>query len=580
MKWKVQTYPILMLVMAVALAGLVVVQLFLLNNTREMKAQTFRQNVNVALSSIVQKVAAHEALVTVVGIALEDSLGEKPAWLQNPGEVRVDMDSLGQTQIMLFEPEIPRATTGRQTDSLRFAFKFVVADSIMARRLDSSHQKQPQISGTGKTIGETQTQGRRHVVQKSYSYSVTDSGLWVDAGTRGSKPSEALQVFLTDENRRVLVRRTLEALDHTQQRSLEQRITPAVLDSIVKITLGENGIDLTCSYGVYSTRQDSLVLSVDTADPAALLRSEFATPLFPFDLFFGDYVLRMHFPQRDWFIGREVAPLLLTSLLLMGTIAGAFIIAMRTLYRQRRFGAALTDFINNMTHEFKTPISTISLAAEALANTPEQQPEKRQRYAMIIRDENARMRGQVEKILQMAVLEKGDFELHIAMLDAHEVIKTAIENIALQVEKRKGRIISRLQAEESRLQADPVHLASLIHNMLDNALKYTQAEPRIVVATANRKGRFVIRIEDNGIGISAEDQQRIFEKYFRVSTGNVHDVKGFGLGLSYVKMMVEAHGGTIAVASEPGRGTAFEICLPYEQKRSSKRNGDRTHTTG
>jgi two-component system phosphate regulon sensor histidine kinase PhoR len=176
------------------------------------------------------------------------------------------------------------------------------------------------------------------------------------------------------------------------------------------------------------------------------------------------------------------------------------------------------------------------------------------------------MRNQVEKILEMAALEEGDYELNIAAVDAHKIIEDAVQNIALQIEKRGGKIKCQLGAAAPVIEADEVHLANIIHNLLDNANKYSPETPVITIATGNDGAGLRIRIADKGMGLRPEDQKRVFEKYFRVPTGNVHDVNGFGLGLSYVKLMVEAHGGRITVQSEYQKGSEFEIWLPLRQE--------------
>jgi two-component system phosphate regulon sensor histidine kinase PhoR len=260
--------------------------------------------------------------------------------------------------------------------------------------------------------------------------------------------------------------------------------------------------------------------------------------------------------------------LLSSSFILLGVVVFGFVYTVRTIYKQRQFAGLMVDFINNMTHEFKTPISTIALASEALANPEIVRDENRLlRYNRIIRDENTRMRNQVEKILEMAALEEGDYELNIAAVDAHKIIADAVQNIALQIEKRGGKIECQLRAAAPVIDADEVHLANIIHNLLDNANKYSPETPVIKIATENDGDGLHIRIADNGIGLRPEDQKRVFEKYYRVPTGNVHDVKGFGLGLSYVRLMVEAHGGTITVKSEYQKGSEFEIWLPLRQER-------------
>ncbi len=223
----------------------------------------------------------------------------------------------------------------------------------------------------------------------------------------------------------------------------------------------------------------------------------------------------------------------------------------------------MTSVFYNMTHEFKTPISTIALASEAIAK-PEvlKSRPKVLKYNSLIVDENNRMKHQVEKILQMAVLEEGEFELKQTDVNMHSEIEQALKNVSLQVEQMNGTIECSLKAKEHIVQGDIVHLANIIHNVLDNAVKYSSGIPAIRIETKNMDRSIVIRISDNGIGISKEDAVRVFEKYYRVSTGNTCDVKGFGLGLSYVKLVTEAHNGTVSLSSIPGKGTTVEIVLP------------------
>jgi two-component system phosphate regulon sensor histidine kinase PhoR len=230
---------------------------------------------------------------------------------------------------------------------------------------------------------------------------------------------------------------------------------------------------------------------------------------------------------------------------------------------QRRFAGRLVDFINNMTHEFKTPISTISLAGEAIGK-PEviSDTDKVNRFNAVIRDETDRMKKQVDKILQMAILEKGDFKLEKTDVDVHEILKKSVENISLMVEKRNGSLRTDFDARYAEIEADRVHLASVIHNVLENAAKYCEEDPEITISTENTGDDIVIGIADNGPGIDPAEVKQVFDKYYRVPSGNRHDVKGFGLGLSYVKLIVEAHGGTVNMESEPGKGTRVSIRLP------------------
>jgi two-component system phosphate regulon sensor histidine kinase PhoR len=226
-----------------------------------------------------------------------------------------------------------------------------------------------------------------------------------------------------------------------------------------------------------------------------------------------------------------------------------------------------TDFINNMTHEFKTPIATISLAADSIASPKVITDEvKINRFVSIIQQENKRMLKQVEKVLQMAQIDKKDFDLRVAEVDLHELIRQAVEHLSLQVQQREGHIEMQLEASHPVVEGDQTHLSNVIHNLLDNANKYSAISPRIKISTFNINGGMEIIVEDKGIGMAKEDQKHIFDKFYRVHTGNLHDVKGFGLGLSYVKAITLAHQGTIEVKSELGQGSKFSLYLPGQQK--------------
>jgi two-component system phosphate regulon sensor histidine kinase PhoR len=219
-----------------------------------------------------------------------------------------------------------------------------------------------------------------------------------------------------------------------------------------------------------------------------------------------------------------------------------------------------------MTHEFKTPISTISLACEVLQDEGvSKNPNQMNRYLHIIRDENKRLGLQVEKVLQAAMLDRGEVKLKITQVDIHEVIDQVLQNIGVQIEKRAGNVELNLEAEQTQIEADEVHLTNIIHNLLDNANKYSPQAPEITICTRSLSDGVSIRITDKGIGMSKDALTRIFDRFYRIPTGNVHNVKGFGLGLSYVKTILQGHHGKIRVESQPNVGSTFELFLPYKQ---------------
>jgi two-component system phosphate regulon sensor histidine kinase PhoR len=242
----------------------------------------------------------------------------------------------------------------------------------------------------------------------------------------------------------------------------------------------------------------------------------------------------------------------------------SFTYTIRTIIRQKRLSEMKNDFINNMTHEFKTPISTISLACQALTDDDISKSELLYKnYLHVINDENKRLGVMAEKILQTAVLEKGQLKLKREPMDIHFVIDEVIKNISLQIETKGGQLIKEFNAKCSIVNADKVHITNLIYNLVDNANKYTPENPRIVLATESNDSGVYITVEDNGIGISHANLKKIFEKLYRVHTGNIHNVKGFGLGLNYVKTIVEMHQGTVDVESELKKGSKFTIYLPF-----------------
>jgi len=231
--------------------------------------------------------------------------------------------------------------------------------------------------------------------------------------------------------------------------------------------------------------------------------------------------------------------------------------------KQRRLSEVQKDFINNMTHEFKTPLSTIALSTEVLKDPAiVHHPERLLNYATIIGNENQRLKQQVERVLQMARLDKEDIGLKRELLDVHDLIREAVGNISLTLQGRNGKITLDTQAWPSLVSADKLHLTNVFFNLLDNAVKYTTRPPEIVIRTTSSQGHIVIRIEDKGTGISRENQRKVFHRFYRVPTGNVHDVKGFGIGLNYVKLIVESHQAKISLESEPGKGSIFTIRFP------------------
>jgi two-component system phosphate regulon sensor histidine kinase PhoR len=281
-----------------------------------------------------------------------------------------------------------------------------------------------------------------------------------------------------------------------------------------------------------------------------------------------DEILIIVFPDVKNIVYKTLYPRMIFSLVLILVLIAAFYLTVRTLIRQKKLSEIKNDFINNMTHEFKTPIATISLAVDALKNEKVMSdPKKMIYFSSIIKEENQRMNRQVETILKSALMERQEVQLVLKPIHVHQVINDVVDNFMLRIQEKQGTLEVSLEATRDLILADEVHFNNLINNLLDNAVKYSKENvpPRICVQTHSDEKKIYIRIEDNGIGMSKETLKRIFEKFYRAHTGNIHNVKGFGLGLSYVKTVVEAHGGQIKAESTLGKGSCLTIILDLKK---------------
>lgn len=364
----------------------------------------------------------------------------------------------------------------------------------------------------------------------------------------------------------------------TCNKPILQRFDVDNFDELLADELKNEGININYTYGIYSDRRNGFVLTdsyicekkrkpqVLKASLQDLTDSRYKVRLFPSDIDVPGYLV-VHFPGQTGYMWRSVLPTLLGSILFSGVILFCFAYTIQVILEQKKLSEIKNDFINNMTHEFKTPIATISLAADSIGNPMIlHKPEKVQRFANIIKAENKRMNKQVEKVLSMALLDKKEVKLTLKPVNVHEIISRAVDNLSLQVEKKDGRILQDLKAENAIIEADETHISNVIHNLLDNANKYTPENPEISVHTRNVAGGVQIMVKDNGLGMSKEQRRKIFDKFYRVPTGNRHDIKGFGLGLSYVKAIISEHKGEIAVQSELGKGSKFILTFKHKMK--------------
>ena len=346
---------------------------------------------------------------------------------------------------------------------------------------------------------------------------------------------------------------------------IQKRINPFLLDSLIFQELSAKGIKTEYEFGIYSPSRGQLILQKTGKYKENLLNRNFAYILFPSDININPEYLMLYFPQESSFLLNQLWLMLFASATLILIIIYSFSYTIFTIFRQKKLSEIKNDFVNNMTHEIKTPIATISLACEVLNDKDvKKSDELFANYINMIKHENKRLETLAEHILQTATLEKGQLILRKEELDIHAIISLAVNNVGFHVMQKSGRIIENLNALNPIIKADKVHITNLIYNLLDNANKYSPEKPKIVISTENVENGIIIKVADNGIGISKANQKKIFEKFSRIATGNVHDVKGFGLGLSYVKAIIDKHQGKISIESELKKGSVFVVYLPFE----------------
>ena len=336
------------------------------------------------------------------------------------------------------------------------------------------------------------------------------------------------------------------------------------LREIVCAALKAHGIKTRVHYGVTEYDASNFVLMSKNAPIAELTKTPYAVGLFKRSMFDESKTLRLYLPDRKKYLYSSMSPMVLSSLVFFLMVVAAFILSFQIIFRQKKLSDMKTDFINNMTHELKTPIATISIASEMLKdNFISESAESRTKYAGIIFEENKRLYNNVEQVLQIARLEKGELQLNLEDRDIHAMIPMAVNRFNLILEELNGRVELHLDAQHSVLKLDEMHFNNVLNNLIDNAIKYNKKEPQVIISTQDYISGIQIEVQDNGVGLSKEDQQKIFEQFYRVAKGNVHDTKGFGLGLSYVKSIVEKHNGKIWVESKLKEGSKFIIQLPF-----------------
>ncbi len=547
-----RTLVYIILLMSIALVGLIVLQFYWINTTLSANLERFRQNVNSALSSSVEKLEQHETLHLIRQ--------------QMESNVNVADD------FFLVEYDSNGIARWRERQTVKFT-QFFGSESLSEEGFAYEVEEEAVISKSG--VAKKTRLDHLDLSDSKREIKPLEVGILPDTSVQYQKGDEEFGLKLAKKSQKIseaIKEQIIREMMLSEQKNVKDRVSQPMLDSLLKDELSSRGVKTTFEYGILERTDSAQTLYYCTAPylrKAELLQSEFRVRLFPDDIFDRKNTLYVLFPEQDSYLMRKIWAVLFSSVVFILLILLSFFFAVQTIIRQKKLSEITKDFISNMTHELKTPIATVSLATEALLDPDVRQiPNLSSRYLNVIKDENERLSRQVERVLQIARLDKGDFQLKLTTVNLHDVIEKAIKNILIQIESRNGKITTYLEAENAWLQADEVHLSNIIHNLLDNANKYSPEAPQITIRTANIENGLHVIVADKGQGIAKEALSKIFDKFYRVPTGNVHDVKGFGLGLSYVKTMVDAHKGHIKVKSELQQGTTFIIFLPHDHEKS------------
>ncbi len=520
---KEKQLKIIIILMSIALAGLIAIQGYWIKNAINLANEKFDKDVTEALLVTVNKIEKEETKDVVIRKFLdEDEL------------IIVDSDSLLSHTVI----------KGNNGNS--FVWNY------------STH---PEANIEVKSSGDSAEASLFITIEEDDDNDDDRDEIYIRKRYVVKKQIDSLLIRKSNVVKEVVT----ELMTLSENKSIIERLDKSEIESFLADELNDKKITAEFVFAVKSSEPDTLLFADENGEVEALLNSPYKARLFPHEVFTKPGFLVIHFQGRTGYLLGTMASVLLISLLVIAVIIFLYYKTVNILLRQKRLSEIKSDLINNITHEFKTPISTISLAGEALNESGLMRgKDSLKKYSGIIGEETSRLGKMVESLLNTAALEKNQFKLEKTLTDVHKIITDVLEKFLFTNGNNEAAIKTNLISERPEINADPMHIRNIINNLLDNAVKYSGTKPEIKVETTNVAEGLQITVEDNGLGISKHHQKRIFDSFYRVPTGNRHDVKGYGIGLSYVKKIVEAHNGTIKVESEQGRGTAFKIFLPYE----------------
>ena len=519
-------FRLLVLLMSLSLIGIILVQVYWFNTSFKNNEEQFRFHVKQVIGNVAEKLQKEEAYSFIDKYKrLKDSIGKEPQ--------KSDFLEFGYYQ-----------RDSRTNETIIYSNNIIsedynISSSFFDKKIDSLKLK----NFSSKRVTEV------------YNNSEIDNSGVEHKVTPDVKTKKNVQLDILDNAQFEIFFKDIAAA-----KPLQDRVSKEKLRKLLSTELNEYGVKTPFEYGIYS---NGLATKIQSDRFKYDKNDTYTIPIFTDNEGNNKYQLLVSFPHKEKFLFSELVGITILSIVFTLIIIIAYSSALNQLIRQRQISEIKTDFINNMTHEFKTPIATINLALDAIKNPKViEDKDKVFRYLQMIRDENKRMHAQVENVLRISKLEKRELEITKESSNVQEIIEEAIEHVNLIIEDRQGTIATHFNAARTTVLLNDVHFTNVLVNIIDNAIKYSPDAPVIDIYTENVKDFIIIKIKDKGAGMSKVAQKRIFEKFYREHTGDLHNVKGHGLGLAYVKRIVEDHNGQIFVESEKGKGSTFILKIP------------------
>ena len=610
---KTKRISLIIGLMGLALMGVMAMQFYFLLESYRLKSELFDRSVSEALSSVVAKIEKKDAINFMERMKTPAKLSsfggrsrKHSQFIYNRIPENSGQLSQEKQDNQKLHPEIERKQ--RRLASIKDSLKNLSdqinnSEDILSYQqvhveeyVDEHGQFHSQITqvNSPKMTPQLRRQLRPHLNKYDtarYSYIDPQSGgptivalptlnpLWVKEQQRLKKEQtfKHIQKLLEDSVHLMKAKlmspqkmNVIEQVAEEYQKAdepLGTRIDRLLIDSLLRFELQNKGIFLPFSYEITTASHDSLIYSnaenFNDEKPKFIKASSYQTPIFTKEVVNDPGMLNIYFPEKNRLILNRMTGIMGISggLLLVLIACCAYTILL--IFRQKKISEMKTEFINNMTHEFKTPVSTIMIASEALKDEEIIEDKARvSRLAGIIYDENIRLGSHIERVLNIARIEQDDFKLDIKEVDVNEQITAVVDSMALKIQKHNAVVNLDLNASFALIKADELHFTNVLYNLIDNAIKYSANDPEICITTKNTDNQLFISVADKGIGMSRDQQAKIFEQFYRIPTGNLHDVKGFGLGLSYVSTIVKRLNGSISVGSEKDKGSVFELKFP------------------